>query len=497
MHKMLRVYALIIRKEIKAMKKRVISIILAAVMLIPMLVLTACNDEPDLPIVDNNGTGNAGVDTNGGAGTTDTTAPVTTELEIGENGLPTIYFDDYIANTEAVYTGMVGIGANKAGVDFDNFRVVSSDKKDIIYEEFTEITELNSLVYTGFAAPGGNWTPALSDWVVGVDELDEENKQLTFSAESAEGAMLLMGNSAWGPYRFSVKVKLADETETASVYFCVKDEKNYYELAVSAASVVLNEVKDGEATVINSINMLTPVGEWVPTSVSVNTKNISVYVNGNEMMRVSDAESEEALVTGKFGFGQWNSSFMIDNVQIVDIVTGEVYYSEDFEDADDFVENCIFGNRNGGNYTYTEGDWVVRKETDADGNEIDNMVLAYDGDITKYGAIIAFDGVNIPAECEGYKIVIDVMRTGGTSQTSEGWAIVWGYSADTDYINYNYGGWSGAGGFQLISGGSKTNKNMSTAIGMENHVWATSEVHIYKDVAYSYYNGNLIQLLWF
>ncbi len=483
-------------KGILEMKKRVISIILAALMLVPMLALSACNNEPDLPIVDNNGTGNAGADTNGGSDTTDTKAPESTELEIGENGLPTIYFDDYIPNTDAVYTGMVGIGANKSGVDFDNFRVVSADKKDIINEEFTEVTELNALLYTGFAAPGGNWTPNLADWTVGADELDEANKQLTFSAEGAEGAMLLMGNSAWGPYRFSVKVKVADETETASVYFCVKDEKNYYELAVSSSSVVLSEVKDGKSETINSINIASPVGEWIPTAVNINAKDIAIYVNGTEMLRISETKSNDPLVTGKFGFGQWNSSFMIDNVQIIDIATGEVYYSEDFEDADDFIDGCIFGNRNGGNYTYTEGDWVVRKETDADGNEIDNMVLAYDGAITLYGAILAFDGVNIPADCEGYKIVIDVMRTGGTSQTSEGWAIVWGYSSDKDYVNYNYGGWSGAGGFQIIKDGSKTNKNMSTVIGMENNVWATSEVHVYNDVLYSYYNGNLIQLLW-
>lgn len=478
------------------MKKRVISIILAVLMLVPMLVLASCSDEPDLPIsnpgegADNQGAGSNGPDS------TDTTAPVTTELEIGENGLPTIYFKDFIANTEAVYTGMVGIGANKAGVDFDDFRVVAADKKDIIYEQFTEITELNSLVFTGFAAPEGNWTPNLADWTIGADDLDEENKQLTFSAESAEGAMLLMGNSAWGPYRFSVKVKLADETETASAYFCVKDEKNYYELAVSANGIELIEVKDGAATVLNAMPIKIPVGEWVPASVNIAVKNITVYVNGNEIIRVSEEKSEEPLVTGKFGFGQWSSSFMIDNLKIVDAKTDEVYYSQDFEGADDFIANCVFGNRNGGNYTYTEGDWVVRKETDADGNELDNMVLAYDGSISLSGAIIAFDGVNIPAECEGYRICFDVVRTNGASQSNEGWAVVWGYSADTDYVNYNYGGWNGCGGFQIIEDGSKTNKNMSTTIGLENYVWKNCEVHIYKDVLYAFQEGELIQLLW-
>lgn len=475
------------------MKKRLLSILLAALMIVPMLVLSSCGDEPDIPNPDTaNPSGS-----NGGANTSDTSSSnETTELEIGENGLPTIYFKDYIANSDAQYTGMVGIGANKAGVDFDNFRVISSDKKDIINEEFTTLTELNALVFTGFTAPDGNWTPDLADWKVTADELNEENKQLTFSDESEEGAMLLMGNSAWGPYRFNVKVKLADETEVAYVYFCVKDEKNYYVLKVSAGKLELAEAKNGSEEIISSLTLSTPVGEWVPVSLNIAAKNVYVYVNGDEIMRLSSEKSDLDLVKGNFGFGQWNSSFVIDNVEIVDAVTGEVYYSQDFENANDFIANCTFGNRNGGNYTYSEGDWVVRKEKDADGNELDNKVLAYDGSVSLYGAILAFSGVDIPADCEGYKIKIDVMRTGGTSATSEGWAIVWGYSSDSDYVDYNFGGWSGAGGFQTIVGGSKTNNNMTTAIGMENNVWATSEVHIYKDVAYAYYNGNLIQLLW-
>ncbi len=475
------------------MRKRILSVILAVLMLVPML--AACGENPVKPPVDSgtpDGSGDVGKDT------ADTAAKPETEIVLGANGLPTIYFEDYIPNTEAVYTGMTGIGASNKGIGFDDFRVVSSNKKDIVNEKFDETTELNALIYTGFTAPGGDWTPNLADFTVGADETDEDNKQLTFANETAKGAMILMGNTAWGPYRTSVKVKLATETDVASLYFCVKDEKNYYELAVSAKEIVLNEVKDGKATPVNQLAIATPVGEWVPISANIALKEISIYVDGEELVRITSEPSTEPLVTGKFGLGQWQTQYVIDNLKIIDAKTGEVYYENDFENASDFISKCTYGVRNGGAYTPADGDWSVRKELDKDGNEVDNMVLACDVATSVSGAMLIFgENINIPAECEGYKITFDVMRTKGASATSEGWTMVWGYSADTDYTNYNYGGWSGCGGFQLIKGGSKTNKNMSDVIGMEDYVWKTSEVHIYKDVAYSYYEGTLIQLLWF
>ncbi len=477
------------------MKKRIFSLILAVLMLVP--VLAACKEESKPPIVNDGGSDTAGGPADSGNDTTDTSEKKETEVEIGSNGLPTIYFEDYIPNTEAVYTGMAGFGASNKGVAFDDFRVVSSDKKDIIFEEFTETTELNSLIYTAFAAPGGDWTPNLADFTVGADETDEENKQLVFANETAKGAMVLMGNSAWGPYRTSVKIKLATDTDVASLYFCVKDEKNYYELAVSASEIVLNEVKDGKATPVNTLAMPTAVGEWIPLSCNINIKDISIYVAGNEVIRVTSEPSDEALVTGKFGLGQWQTQYVIDNLKIIDAKTGEVYYENDFENAADFMSKCTYGVRNGGSYTPADGDWSVRKELDKDGNEVDNMVLACDVATGISGAMLIFgDAINIPASCEGYKITFDVMRTKGANASSEGWTIVWGYSADTNYTNYNYGGWSGCGGFQLIKDGTKTNKNMATVIGMEDYAWKTSEVHIYKDVCYSYYNGTLIQILW-
>ncbi len=469
------------------MKKKIISILLAALMLVPML--AACGDDSSLPPPDTDGE-SAGGETDGGSDTT-SNKPDTTETVLGENGLPMIYFSGYVPDPNAQYTGMFGIAANVAGVDIDDFRIVASDKKDVINEDFSELTELNSLVFTEHGE--GN---ALSDWTVVADETDEENKHLSFSKEGGENAMILVGNSAWGAGRINFKVKLAAETETASALFCVKDEKNYYELAVSTVKTVLYEVVNGEKKELNSLSMAIPADTWVPLSVNITNKQIVVYVNSNEILHISTEPSTETLVAGKFGIGQWQTQYVIDNLKITDIKTGEVYYENDFENAADFVASCTTGVRNGGSYTPADGDWAVRKELDADGNEVDNMVLACDVATSVSGAMLIFPDIAIPADCEGYTITFDVMRTKGASATSEGWAIVWGYSADTDYINYNWGGWSGCGGFQIISGGSKTNKNMATTIGLEDYVWKTSEVQVLPDVAYSYYNGTLIQINW-
>lgn len=477
--------------------KKLLSLLLVAVMLLSALTLVSCGDDDSkLPIDDDESAGSGDAADSGDGEETEEDSETETEIELEENGLPKEYFSDYIPDENAQYTGMVGIGANKAGVDFDNFRVIYA-RKDIIYEEFTEITELNPLIFSGFAAPGGDWDADLADWVIGADELDEENKQLTFTAEDATNAMLLMGNTEWGPYRLNVKVKLADETEVAYVYFCVQDEKNYYVLEVGADNntcIRVSKVTDGTSEVVSELGIPVTVGEWVATSVALEQETVTVYVGGNEYIRFGTAESDAALVTNKFGVGQWQTQFYVDNYKIIDIETGEVYYSQDFENADDFVSKCTFGNRNGGNYTYTEGDWVIKEAVGVDGNT--TKVLAFEGATTINGAMILFPDITIPETCNGYKIVMDAYRVGGAG-AYEFIATVWGYQSDNDYINFNYGGWSGAGAYQVIAGGSKTNHDTCDLIGLETGVWVQTTVEVYKDVSYAYYGDKFVQLLWF
>lgn len=466
--------------------KKILSLLLVAVMLLSVLTLASCgDDEPKLPIDGTDGTGGTGGEDDGGD---ETDAETEAEVELEENGLSKEFFSDYIRDENAQYTGMVGIGANKAGVDFDNFRVIYN-KKDIIYEEFTEITELNSLIYTGYVGE-------LADWTIGADELDAENKQLTYSSEATADSALIMGNKDWGPYRVNVKVKLADETEVAYIYFCVQDEKNYYVLQIGADGntyIRVNKVTDGASETVTELPYTAALGEWIAASVSIEHELVTVYLAGTEYLRVGSSGSDEPLVTGKFGVGQWNTQFYVDNFTITDTATGDVIYVQDFENDDDFVSKCTFGNRNGGAYTYTEGDWIIKEVEGPDGAT--TKVLSYEGSYSTYGAMILFPDIAIPEECTSYTITMDAYRVAG-SGTYEFTAIVWGYQSDTDYWNYNYGGWSGAGAVQKIASGTKTNYQTSTLIGMETGVWQNAEVIIYNDAIYSYFNDSLVQLHW-
>ncbi len=469
--------------------KKILSLLLVAVMLLSMFALASCGeDEPKLPIDETDGTGDGAVSGNEGGDETDS-GDEKEEVELEESGLEKQYFSDFIPDENAQYRGMVGFGANKAGVDFDNFRVVSANKKDIIYEEFTEITELNSLIYTGYVGE-------LADWVIGADELDETNKQLTYSNESTADSALIMGNKEWGPYRINIKVKLADETEVAYIYFCVQDEKNYYVLEIGADNntcLRINKVTDGVSELDSELPYTAELGKWIAASVSIEYDVIKVYMAGTEYLRVGGTSSDEPLETNKFGVGQWNTQFYVDNYTITDAETGEVIYCQDFENDDDFVSKCTFGNRNGGAYTYTEGDWVIKEVEGLDGTT--TKVLSYEGSYSTYGAMILFPDINIPEDCTGYKVYMDAYRVAG-SGSGEFTAIVWGYDSDTDYWNYNYGGWNGMGAVQKIAGGSKTNYTIDTLIGMETGVWQTAEVVVYNYAIYSYYNGSFIQLHW-
>lgn len=469
------------------MKKRILTLILAVVMVSSMIVFTSCNDKPDLPVGDDSDTQNAvGDDTNGSAddSKSEDTDPPETEPQLEENGLEKKWFSEFIPNVDAQYTGKVGIGANKAGVDFDTFRVISADKKDIYLTEFTDETTANGAIFSG----------DIADWVVTTDDLDEENKQLTYSKEGSDGAAIFMGNTEWGPYRVNVKVKLADETETAYVYFCVKDENNYYALEVSTTRSAITKTTDGTKETVQEFTIATPANTWIPTSVFLTYDSITAYVNGTELIRVSSVASDEVLRTGAFGVGQWNTQFYIDNFRIIDVATGDVIYVQDFENDDDFVSKCSFGNRNGGGYTSPSADdWAIVTVEGPDGN--DTKVLSFQGATSITGAILVFPDIEIPESCEAYRVEMDAYRVGGTG-TYEFTAIVWGYESDNDYMCYNYGGWSGMGGLQDITGGSKTNHTISTLIGMETGVWQHMSAEVHNDVVYSYFEGNLIQIYW-
>lgn len=481
------------------MKRRVLSALLAVLMLLTLCLAAACGGDDSDPSGDSSAQDTTSPP--GSSNDSETREEETTDAETDENGLLSKFFSDYESDPEAKFVGMTAIGATGTAVMFDNFRVLSAKTEEIYANDFEGENAL--ILFEKMTATGGDWDGADGDWAV-IDQTvadgENPNKVLAFSG-SAKGAMLAFGNKKWGPCRLNVRVGINEGDNSAQIYFCVTDEKNYYYLDVRAAeggSICVYQVSAGnEKAVSQQFNYAITYGTLYPVSISVGRDEVDIYFDGEEFFRISLSTEDLQVPTGKIGFSQWKTQVYIDDVVITDIATGNVIYENDFEDPN-ALSIATYGLRNGGvwaNPDNSNGDWVIAKETTQDGTEVDNNILYFGGSISEYGATVLFDP-EIPEDCEGYKITYRAMRLTG-ADSYEGYPVVYGWDSENDYYCFNLGGWSGCAAFQTITAGSKINSPATTEqIGIQNYVWQTVEVYVYPNVCYGFFEGRFLQALW-
>ncbi len=479
------------------MKRRILSALLAVIMLLTLVFAVACKDD-ELP--DDSDT-NEVTPGPGGSNDTETEEPETTDAETDASGLPSEYFSDYVSDPDAKFVGMTALGATGTAVVYDNYKVLSGQNKEMYANDFEGEDPI--ALFEKMTAVGGDWNGADGDWVVADQEVaegEDPNKVLTFTG-SAKGAMLAFGNNKWGPYRLNVKVGVNDSDSSAQIYFCVTDEKNYYYLNIDAAdggSLCVYQVSAGNEKIASQrLDYAITYGTLCPVSINIGRNEVAVYFDGEEFFRLRTSNEDLAVPLGKLGFSQWKTQVYIDDVVITDIATGNVIYQNDFEDPN-ALSVATYGIRNGGvwsNPDNSNGDWVITKEQTQDGTEVDNNVLYFGGSLNDYGATVLFDP-EIPEDCDGYKITYRAMRLTG-ADSSEGYPVVYGWDSEADYYCFNLGGWGGCAAFQTIIGGSKINSPATPEqIGMQNYVWQIVEVYVYPDVCYGFYEGRFLQALW-
>ncbi len=455
------------------MKKRTLSLILAALLVLFQFAFTACDN--------GGGPGDGTESAAGNDGGTDKTPETEGEPEMNEFGLSKEYFEDYKRDDNAMYYGKMGFGGTKASYDKLTLRV---NGQNAYVNEFDESDELPEGLYETY---GG----ALGDWKVADDTVKEGNKKLTYSGSDA--SILTVGNAEWG--RSSLRVSFAiEEGGKAELYFCVRDDKNFYRVTVPAdgSGVTLAEVKDGKETTISTVPAKEPTGEWIPFVADIGPKLITVYVGGVEMFNISDANKPH-VYSGLMGIAQWNTEFYVDNIKVEDSATGKVYYEQDFEDGT-FLDTCIFGERNGASWTVASAsDWELVKLDDG------NTVLHFKNSGV-YGAVALFDP-KLPEDCKSVKVTYQGYKIAG----SEGYAFVWDWQQDSvdangdgaDYYAYNLGGWTGKSGFQTITGGTKVNSEGTLEVGLQNEVWQTVEVYLTENAAFGCFEGKIYETLWY
>ncbi len=446
--------------------------------------MSACDKNKPTPGGNGGGEGSGPAETGGGTEVKpDETEPPKDEgPKTNADGLLLDYFDNYIPDTTSPFEGKVGIAGS--GVFFDRLRVQIKNK-EAFGNDLEDTQELNPNVYSVI---GGS----LSDWKVSDDTVKKDNKMLGYTGSDA--SVLTFGNAKWTAYNVIVSVE-ATENGTAELYFCMKDEKNYYRLTAGASAetgVKLVEVKDGTETVLGSYAMSVPVGDWFNLSADIDGDGIAVFVDGTELFHVGYKDAGKETYKGLFGIAQWNTEYYVDNVKVED-AEGNVLYEEDFEDGK-FLDNAKFGLRNGGSWQLANtSDWEI---IEVEGNH----VLHYKNSGV-YGSVALFDP-NLPENATNLKFSYEGYRVGG----SEGYACVWNWDESTmvestgegkDYVCLNIGGWSGQCGFQFITGGAKTNVQNNAAIGLNTAEWQKVELYLNPENMVAFFAGQLAQIYWY
>lgn len=247
--------------------KKILAIILAAMMLIT---LVACSDDPDIPDPDTGNTGNSG---NSGDSSSDTS-------NTGDEPDDWVYEPDL----EAKHAGAVGIGVEEGSAYFDNLKVMDkASKKELFYDELEG--EAPAMTYGIGSAE--NWSVAVDP----TDDDDEEpNHALSYIGEKS---MAYFGDAKWNYYQFSAKVMPEDESTVINVYFLVTDAENYYVLSLNenGSEADVYQVVGGEKTsVAAKVYAPVAVGEWSSIGVTVERETVEIYIAGSHRFSIFDPE---------------------------------------------------------------------------------------------------------------------------------------------------------------------------------------------------------------
>ena len=248
---------------------------LAMLLLVSMLLaLVACGgDEPTPgPVVPGN-------DDSAADDTADTAADTDAETEEPEEDEP----EYYVPDVDAKYGGMIGIGVESGAAYFDNLKVLSKQSNKMVLVETT--------LDKGDVMPeftNGATAAVVVDPLGEYDEDEEEEKKN--HVISASDTMAYTGEAEWNYYQYSLKVLPADENSVVNVYFCIKDENNYFVLTLGEegnTKADCYQVIDGvKATAAFKINYTIPTDAWTAVGITVEREIIDIYIAGTKKMSI-------------------------------------------------------------------------------------------------------------------------------------------------------------------------------------------------------------------
>ncbi len=199
--------------------------------------------------------------------------------------------DEYQPDLDAKYGGMVGIGTETGVAYFDNIKLVSKQSNKMVLID-NKLEEGNLPEFTNHVSVGGNWDKDAADISIVVDPSEEykedtaEEKKNHVIAVNTDGTGVLaaMGEAQWNYYQYMAKVLPADENTVINLYFCMKDENNYFVLSLGEngnTQVDCYQVKDGvKETAAFKIKASLSLEEFTPIGITVDREIIDIYIDG-------------------------------------------------------------------------------------------------------------------------------------------------------------------------------------------------------------------------
>ncbi len=467
--------------------KKIIAILLALVMLVPMC-LASCDNGSTLPPpdTDDDTQGNEGGDTTGGGSS--------------NGGTQNNQNSAYVPDPTASFAGWFGIAAEEGTVYFDDIKGTGTQGKKPLFEMTFDEEGANLDLFT--LTEASEWTIvdepviATEDEAEEADAEDEEAEDAVANKvlQAAGKSMAKFGGVNWNRAQIAMKIMITEGAGGVKFYFGYVDENNYYVVNIGGAdnsTINLTSVKDGTATVDTIVIPYSiPVGEWTPASVVLNADTVTVYVGG---VKYFEAYAEVAAYTGGIGFGTWSTSYSIDNIKVTTIEDGTVLYENDFTNTD-----------LSGWQTYKAADgawdtidnwaeeWVVAADT-AEGSDHGNIFQCVSTAITGGGMFLT-ESLGNP-DWTNYIFEFDARKDGGAEGFMPYFAVSsWADPSVANYIRWNQGGWANTlTCYQVCTNGSLANQTQVSDVYNVGE-WYHVTIRVEGNVILGYVNGELLNI---
>lgn len=451
--------------------KKLVALLLALVMVLPLALASCSGDNNDLPPTGDGTTASNGNDTNKPANTE--------EGNKGDNNGDDGPYE-YLPDPDGKLPGKVGIGSNGASVSIQTITVTNRrDKTALLSYDFSEGNPTESWSFAGAEA---------ADFAVTTDA-ETEAVTLNFSKS---GAMAYYGESVWNDIQYALRGVTINEMGNGVVlYVCVTDDKNYVEVIVGDEGgkyITANTVKNGEKTEEYKIPLEiaeVEVGAKFNMSVTVQKESIEVYVNGSHCFNIYE---EMDPVYGGIALSSWLTGVSYDNIKVTSNKDGSVLYEEDFSDPSVLESKYTPKKYGGGNCADAQIEawldyWVIEADEDADhGNVLTLNTKDYSG-----FAVALTESIGNPAWTD-YTIELDAR----IDLPTEGWLVFVATSDDQNSFMWNVGGWGNTVTcFEIITAGSKgTQTKVDTKF--DTGTWYHLKVVVTDMLVQAYVDGELI-----